>query len=245
MMPSLLTTLMGAQAASPPAWPSALHMTGTMNGTTEIMGISIGPVQGPFELWSSCDRGQPHQAKLKFSGSSQAYGVTVLNTTVTQLCQPSATDDGTLIEDVAVPYLPSVCVGLPIATGLANCAACPSYGLLPLTCSSWISAPSTLQGTPVTVYTSTGCQNQTTTVAQPDGSALSIVTLMSVDVFYPVNGQSPLRIVIHQQLWEDIPNAGQIHTTESSTLDITKFEMASIGAASFQHCTPSHVLPGR
>ena len=241
MMPSLLTTLMGAQAASPPAWPSALHMTGTMNGTTEIMGISIGPVQGPFELWSSCDRGQPHQAKLKFSGSSQAYGVTVLNTTVTQLCQPSATDDGTLIEDVAVPYLPSVCVGLPITTGLANCAACPSYGLLPLTCSSWISAPSTLRGTPVTVYTSTGCQNQTSTLS----SGQVLISLRSVDVFYPVNGQSPLRIVIHQQLWEDIPNAGQIHTTESSTLDITKFEVGSIGAASFHHCTPSHVLPGR
>ena len=241
MVPSLLTTLMGAQAASPPAWPSALHMAGTMNGTTEIMGISIGPVQGPFELWSSCDRGQPHQAKLKFSGSSQAYGVTVLNTTVTQLCQPSATDDGTLIEDVAVPYLPSVCVGLPIATGLANCAACPSYGLLPLTCSSWISAPSTLRGTPVTVYTSTGCQNQTTTLS---GGQL-LHSLTSVDAFYTVNGQSLLRIVIQQELWQGIPNGVQVRTTQRAEWAITKFEVGSIGAASFQHCTPSHVLPGR
>ena len=93
-----------------------------MNGTTSIMGVSVGPIHGEFEAWSLCDKTQPHQAKLKLNAASQAYGATVLNTTVTQSCLPSATDAGTMIENVAVPYLPSVCVGLPIPkVRTANC----------------------------------------------------------------------------------------------------------------------------
>jgi hypothetical protein len=65
------------------------------------MGVDIGPITGPFEMWTSCDPAQPTQAKMKVVGATVAYGVTVLNTTVTQDCSPTATTAGKLYENVA------------------------------------------------------------------------------------------------------------------------------------------------
>lgn len=61
----------------------------------------------------------------------------------------------------------------------------------------------------------------------------------SVDVYYAVSGQDPLRIVMHQDLWEDLPQVGVVHTVDASTYDITKFEVGSLSPSSFRHCTPS------
>ena len=86
---------------APPAWPPAVHMSGHVNGTTNIMGIEIGPVTGPFEMWTSCDPQQPARAKMKITAATMAYGVTVLNTTVAQDCTPTTTTAGKLYENVA------------------------------------------------------------------------------------------------------------------------------------------------
>jgi hypothetical protein len=146
-----------------------------MNGSTSVLGFTIGPISGPFEVWSLCDKAQPNQAKLKMNGLSQAYGVTVLNTTVTQACTPGATADGTLVEEVDVSYLPSVCIGAPIPKN-TNCASCPTYGVILTSCTGWTSVPDTIVSngfsTPVTRFTSTGCGNSTSTVPQPTVSAL-------------------------------------------------------------------------
>jgi hypothetical protein len=88
-------------SAAPPPWPPAVHMTGTLNGTTSIAGISVGPISGPFDIWSSCDSRQPTRGKMKQTGATTAYGVTVLNTTIVQDCTPSADAVGTIYENVA------------------------------------------------------------------------------------------------------------------------------------------------
>lgn len=86
--------------AMPPPWPPAVHMVGIMNGTSSIMGIEIGPITGPFELWTSCDPTQPALAKVKQTGSTLAYGVTVLNTTVNINCAPTHTSAGMMYENI-------------------------------------------------------------------------------------------------------------------------------------------------
>jgi hypothetical protein len=213
-----------------------------MNGTVNMMGVSIGPIHGPFELWSLCDKAQAQQGKLKFNAATQAYGVTVLNSTVTQNCQPGATDDGTQIEEIAVPYLPSVCVGLPIPKG-TNCADCPSYGVMPISCTGWVSGPDTIVSPngvlmAVTRFSSSGCTNTTTRVDQPDGSAIVITILPQITAYYPINSQNPLRLTMRQEMWEDVPNAGKVYLDQTSIMDITKFEVGSLGPANFAHCTP-------
>ena len=102
MAASLLLGLAASHmGANPPAWPPAVHMSGLLNGTTSLMGIDIGPITGPFEMWTSCDPQQPSQAKMKMNGATMAYGVTVLNTTVMQDCTPTTTAVGKLYENVA------------------------------------------------------------------------------------------------------------------------------------------------
>lgn len=102
MAASLLLGLMATHmGANPPAWPPAVHMSGHVNGTTGIMGIEVGPVTGPFEMWTSCDPQQPAQGKMKIIATTTAYGVTVLNTTVAQDCTPTTTTAGKLYENVA------------------------------------------------------------------------------------------------------------------------------------------------
>lgn len=101
MAVALLLGLTAFPAEAPPPWPPAVHMSGMLDGTSSIMGITIGPISGPFEMWASCDIHQPQQAKMKMTGATTAYGVTVLNNTVLTYCSPSATTAGTLYESVA------------------------------------------------------------------------------------------------------------------------------------------------
>ena len=101
MAVALLLGLTAFPAEAPPPWPPAVHMSGTVDGTEKIMGITVGPISGPFDLWVSCDTKQPQQAKMKLAGATTAYGVTVLNTTVLSYCSPTATTAGTLYESVA------------------------------------------------------------------------------------------------------------------------------------------------
>jgi hypothetical protein len=91
----------GLPGRSAAAVAAAVHMSGMLDGTSSIMGITIGPISGPFEMWASCDIHQPQQAKMKVTGATTAYGVTVLNNTVLTYCSPSATTAGTLYESVA------------------------------------------------------------------------------------------------------------------------------------------------
>ena len=43
-----------------------------------------------------------------------------------------------------------------------------------------------------------------------------------------------------QEIWEDLPPTGQaLHFAEEATYDITRFEVGSLSAATFAHCTPS------
>ena len=127
-------------------------------------------------------------------------------------------------------------------TGL-QCSACPSYGVLALDCTGWISAADTIV-TPsgpksATKFTSTGCRNQTITL-ESQGQVVTEYMVYSVDVWYPVGGQDPLRITAHQEIWEDLPPTGQaLHFAQDATYDITRFEVGSLSAASFAHCTPS------
>ena len=59
------------QADSPPPWPTALHMTGNINGSTKLFGIDVTPGGGVIDFWSLCDPAQPGLAKLKIEGSAQ------------------------------------------------------------------------------------------------------------------------------------------------------------------------------
>ena len=117
------------------------------------------------------------------------------------------------------------------------CSSCPQYGALGLNCTGWTSAPATIRlpsgvSKGCTKYTATGCANQT--LVAPDAGAPTVMQY-SVDVYYAVGGQDPLRIVMHQDLWEDLPQVGAVHTVDTSTYDITKFEVGSLSPRSFRH----------
>eukprot|EP01043_Picozoa_sp_COSAG02_P068653 COSAG02_NODE_11474_length_1717_cov_2.361557_2_plen_192_part_00 len=88
-----------ATNGTPPPWPDSVHIVGTQNGTLSIMGVEIGPMNGPLQIWSSCDPGQPQLAKLKQNVLANAYGATVLNTTVVQDCVGAGS--GTFYENIA------------------------------------------------------------------------------------------------------------------------------------------------
>lgn len=147
-----------------------------------------------------------------------------------------------------VPYLPEVCVGIDIPKAgvdgdLGFCTSCPTYGgTVPTQCAGWTSTPDTIilpsgVSRSCTKYSSTGCKNQTIISDPTSGVTESMLT--SVDVWYPDGGQDPLRIVLHQQLWETLPNIPTpIYTVQQSTMDITKFEVGSLSPAAFRHCTP-------
>lgn len=142
-----------------------------------------------------------------------------------------------------VPYLPAVCLPIDIPASVQDfgiCTSCPQYGPLALQCTGWTSAPATITlpsgvRREVIKYTSTGCKNQT---IAPPGSGVDETMQYSVDVFYPDGAQDPLRIVMHQELWETVPSVGVIHTADESTLDIAQFEAGSLSPAAFTHCTP-------
>ena len=143
-----------------------------------------------------------------------------------------------------VPYLPEVCVAIdiPKTPDLGLCSTCPQYGPLGLNCTGWTSAPATIRlpsgvSKSGTKYTSTGCANQT--LAPPDAGVPLGAMQTNVDVFYAAGGQDPLRIVVRQDLWENLPQIGPVHTVDSSTYDITHFQVGSLSPALFRHCTPS------
>ena len=144
--------------------------------------------------------------------------------------------------------MPEVCVPIPIpkagAPGVPEdfdiCSTCPQYGFQPLDCTGWTSADDTIvlpSGVPkpCTKYTSTGCKNQT--ILPPDPSGGSEFMRYSVDLWYPVgSSQDPARIAIHQDIVASVPNVGVIETRETSTMDITKFEVGSL--SHIPHCNP-------
>lgn len=69
--------------------------------------------------------------------------------------------------------------------------------------------------------------------------------LPGVTVYYPINSQNPLRLSVRQQIWEAIPNVGATHIDQTSTMDITKFQVGSLSPSTFEHCTPAWSPPGR
>ena len=116
-------------------------------------------------------------------------------------------------------------------------------GVVEAVSTGWVSGPDTIVSptgvsTAVTRFSSTGCTNTTTRVDQPGGPAIVLTLLPQVTAYYPTNSQSPLRLTLRQQLWEDVPNVGNVYLDQTSTMDITKFEVGSLGPANFAHCTP-------
>ena len=110
---------------------------------------------------------------------------------------------------------------------------------MPLNCDGWTSSSTTIilpngDAKACTVYTATGCKN-TTTVVDPNSQTIQTV-LLSVDVYYPVGMQNPVRLVTNQDLWGGSPTVGMIHTHQQAVIDIAKFDVGSLSPASFSHC---------